>query len=53
MVDSVYKQGKNYYPQVYVEECQYADAEGQQCNVLSDLDDDDDDGFFEVQIFIT
>ena len=43
-IDSVYKQGKNYHPQVYVEECKYADAEKQQCNVLSD----DDDGFFEV-----
>ena len=42
-VDSVYKQGKNYHPQVYVEECKYADAEKQQCNVFSD-----DDGFFEV-----
>ena len=43
-IDSVYKQGKNYHPQVYVEECKYADAEKQQCNMLSD----DDDGFFEV-----
>ena len=45
-IDSVYKQGKNYHPQVYVEECKYADAENQQCNMLSD--DDDDDGFFEM-----
>ena len=44
-IDSVYKQGKNYHPQVYVEECQYTDAEKQQCNMLSD----DDDGLFEVQ----
>ena len=44
-IDSVYKQGKNYHPQVYVEECKYTDAEKQQCNMLSD---DDDDGFFEV-----
>ena len=43
--DSVYKQGKNYLPQIYVEECKYTDAENQQCNMLSD---DDDDGFFEV-----
>ena len=43
--DSIYKQGKNYHPQVYVEECKYTDAEEQQCNMLSD---DDDDGFFEV-----
>ena len=44
-IDSVYKQGKNYHPQVYIEECKYTDAEKQQYNMLSD---DDDDGFFEV-----
>ena len=44
-IDSVYKQGKNYHPQVYAEECKYTDAENEQCNMLSD---DDDDGFFEV-----
>ena len=38
-IDSVYKQGRNYHPQVY--------AENQQCSMLSD-DDDNDDGFFEV-----
>ena len=26
-IDSVYKQGKNYYPQTYVEECKYTNAE--------------------------
>ena len=41
-IDSVYKQGKNYHPQTYVEECKYTDAEKQQCNMLGD------DGFFEV-----
>ena len=25
-IDSVYKQGKNYHPQTYVEECKYTDA---------------------------
>ena len=44
-IDFVYKQGKNYHPQVYVEECKYTDAENQQCNMLSNVDDD---GFFEV-----
>ena len=44
-IDCVYKQGKNYHPQLYVEERKYIDAEKQQCNMLSD---DDDDGFFEV-----
>ena len=45
-IDSGYKQGKNYHPQVYVEECKYTNAENQQCSMLSD--DDDDDGFFEL-----
>ena len=31
-IDSVYKQGKNYHPQVYVEECKYTDAKNRQCN---------------------
>ena len=43
-IDSVYKQGKNYHPQAYVEECEYTNAENQQSSMLSD----DDDGFFEV-----
>ena len=43
-IDSIYKQGKNYHPQVYIEECKYTDAEQQRCSMLSD----DDDGFFEV-----
>ena len=48
---SVFKQGKNYHPQVYVEEWKCTDAENQQCSMLSDDDDDDDDdddGLFEV-----
>ena len=43
-IDSVYKQGKNYHPQLYIEECIYTDVEKQRRNKLSD--DDDDDGFF-------
>ena len=43
-IDTVYKQSRNYHPQVYVEECKYTDAGDQQCNMLSD----DDDGFFKV-----
>ena len=43
-IDSVYKQGKKYHPQTYVEECKCTDAENKQCNMLSD----NDDGFFEV-----
>ena len=37
---SVYRQGKNYHPQVYVQECKYTDAENQQCNMLPDDDND-------------
>ena len=44
-IDSVYKQGKNYHPQTYVEECIYTDVENKKCSMLST---DDDDGFFEV-----
>ena len=47
-IDSVFKQGKNYHAQLYVEGCKYTDAENQKCNMLSDDDDDDEDGFFEV-----
>ena len=43
-IDSVYKQGKNYHFQIYVEECKYTDAEKQQCKMLSDYND----RFFEV-----
>ena len=43
-IDSAYKQGKNYHPQVYVEEFKYTYAENRQCNMLSN-----DDGVFEVQ----
>ena len=43
-IDSVYKQGKNYGPQVYVEECKYTDVENKNCNMLSD-----DNGSFEVE----
>ena len=32
-IDSVYKQGKNYHPQVYVEEGKYTKAENQQCSI--------------------
>ena len=44
-IDSVYKQGKNYHLQTYVEERKYTDAEKQQWNMLSG---DDNGGFFEV-----
>ena len=47
-IDYVYKQGKNHHPHVYFEECKYSNAGKQHCNMLSD--NDDDDGFFHVQI---
>ena len=43
-IDSVYKQGKNYHLQVYIEECKYIDVENEQSSMLSD----DGDEFFEV-----
>ena len=43
-IDSVYKQDKNYHPQVYVEECKDNNAENQLFSMLSD----DDDGYFQV-----
>ena len=55
-IDSVHKQGKNYHPQVHVQEGKYTDIENQQCSMLSD---NDDDVFFEVwkeggqKIFVT
>ena len=44
--DLVHKQCKSYNPDVYVEECEYSDAERHECNMSSDSDDDE--GFFEV-----
>ena len=38
--DSIYKQSKNYHPQVNAEECKYTDAESQKYSMLSDSDDD-------------
>ena len=43
-IDSVYKQGKNYHPQTYVEECIYSDEENRKYSQLLS----DDEGFFEV-----
>lgn len=39
-VDFGNKQGKNYHPQVNVEDCKYTNAESQRCNILSNSDDD-------------
>ena len=49
-IDSVYREGKNYHLQTYIEECKYIDVENKKCNMVSDDDDDDDDddGLFEV-----
>ena len=43
-IDSVYKQGKTYHPQIYIEHCKYTNAENQQCSMVSD----DDDRSFEL-----
>ena len=39
-INSVYNQGKNYYPQVYVEECKYKKIERLTCNLLSDSEEE-------------
>ena len=45
MIDSVYKQSKNYHPQVYNEVCKHIDEGSQQYNILSDSNDD---GYLDV-----
>lgn len=40
-IESVYEQSKNDHPQAYVEKCKYTNAEGQQCNMLVDSDNDE------------
>ena len=47
-IDSIYRQVENYDPQVYVKACKHTDAENQQCSMLSD-DGNDDDEFFVVE----
>lgn len=42
----LYKQSKSCHPQVYAEECKYADKESQHCRILSDSNDDE--GIFKV-----
>ena len=44
-IDCVYKQSKNYHPQIYIEERKYTEAESQQFIVLSNSNDDK---YFEV-----
>ena len=34
-IDSLYKEGKNYHPQVYFKECEYTDGEKRQRNMLN------------------
>ena len=39
-IDSVYSQGKNFYPQAYLEECKYIENDTQTCTLLSDSEDE-------------
>ena len=39
-VKSVYKQGSNCYPQVYVEEAEIKSGENSKCRLLNDFEDD-------------
>ena len=34
LIDSVFRTGKNYYPQVYLEECKYVTKEKRHLNIL-------------------
>ena len=50
MLDSVVKDGKKYYPQVFLEECKYVKRKNKMFNYINDdlemtssEDDDDDD----------
>ena len=39
-VSSVYQQGANYYPQVYIEEYKYCAREATKCHLLSNSEDE-------------
>ena len=39
-VSSVYQQGANYYPQVYIEECKYCAREARKYHLLSESEDE-------------
>ena len=42
-IGSVYNQGRNYYPQVFVEECKFQESQQQHCTLLvSDSEDEED-----------
>ena len=45
-IDSVYNQGKIFYPQAYLEECKYIENNTQTCTLL--LSDSEDEGFVEL-----
>ena len=36
LIDSVYKKGKNYHPQVFLEECKYIVTEKKMSNYITD-----------------
>ena len=39
-IDSVYSQGKNFYPQAYLEECRYIENDAQKFTLLSDSENE-------------
>ena len=45
-IESVYNQGKNFYPQAYIEECNYIQNNSQTCTLF--LSDSEDEGFVEL-----
>ena len=40
-IDSVYSQGKNFYPEAYLEECKYIENDTQTYALLSDSEDEE------------
>ena len=53
LIDSVYKKNKNYYPQVFLEECKYVVKEKKKCKFITDdieiSSDDSDKGTFDEE----
>ena len=48
MIDSVFRAGKNYYPQVFLEECKYVDDEKKMLEyITADIEISSDDSDWE------
>ena len=47
MIDSVFRAGKNYYPQVFLEECKYDDEKKMPEYITADIEISSDDSDWE------